>query len=78
MGQSVTRGIISALRMKEGVSVIQTDAAINMGNSGGPLINASGEVVGMNTWAIDKEIGEGIGVAISASEIKRFLDYVMN
>jgi serine protease Do len=64
---SVSHGIISALgRSSEGLNIrsdfIQTDAAINFGNSGGPLVNMKGEVVGINT-AITAQ-GSGIGFAV--------------
>ena len=72
VGQTVTQGIISALGRSElGLTTfenfIQTDAAINPGNSGGALINARGEVIGINT-AIFSETGKstGIGFAIPA------------
>lgn len=77
---SVTAGIISATgreiqasdqggNMRETLSgLIQTDAAINFGNSGGPLINLGGEVIGMNT-AIDSS-ASGIGFAIPVNQIK--------
>lgn len=72
VGQTVTQGIISALGRSElGLTTfenfIQTDAAINPGNSGGALINARGEVIGINT-AIFSETGNstGIGFAIPA------------
>lgn len=61
---TITKGIISALRTAEGVRYIQTDAAINFGNSGGPLLNRNGEVVGMNTTILREESAEGIGFAI--------------
>ncbi len=49
---TITRGTISALRMDyKGVPVIQTDAAITMGNSGGPAVNVKGEVIGISTYA---------------------------
>ena len=78
--QTVTSGIISALNagMKvEGrkyAKLIQTDAAINQGNSGGPLLNLDGKVVGVNT-AIFSPSGafSGLGFAIPASEVKRAL-----
>ena len=71
--QSVTHGIVSAIDRKQlGVATfenfIQTDAAINHGNSGGALINAAGELVGINTAVIAKNLDatgvEGIGFAI--------------
>lgn len=72
-GPSVTLGVISALGrtlpVERGVTLydlIQTDAAINPGNSGGPLINLSGEVVGINTMVIRDVVTEGIGFAVSA------------
>jgi S1-C subfamily serine protease len=60
---SVTRGIVSALR--EGL-YIQTDAAINHGNSGGPLITRTGQVVGINTFMLRNRHAEGLGFAIRA------------
>lgn len=77
---SVTAGIISAIGREIHASdqggssaetlsgLIQTDAAINFGNSGGPLINLAGEVIGINT-AIDTE-ATGIGFAIPANQLK--------
>ena len=59
---TITKGIVSALRTSTGVSYIQTDAALNPGNSGGPLLNLKGEVVGMNTSGRDD--ADGIGFAI--------------
>jgi S1-C subfamily serine protease len=70
LGQTVTQGIISATgRGRLGVSTfenfIQTDAAINFGNSGGALVDARGELVGINTAIIARNAGiEGIGFAI--------------
>ena len=66
---TVTRGIVSAFRTYGGVAYVQTDAATNPGNSGGPLLNLKGNVVGMNT-SILREIqgrdydAQGIGFAI--------------
>lgn len=82
--QTVTAGIVSALRQSlpvEGrryANMIQTDAAINRGNSGGPLLNINGEVVGVNA-AIYSPSGAsaGIGFAIPAAELRRALGYLM-
>lgn len=78
--QTVTSGIISALNASLSVEgrklekLIQTDAAINHGNSGGPLLNLKGEVVGLNT-AIASPTGvfAGMGFAVPASEIRKVL-----
>ncbi len=70
---TVTRGIVSALNRPNSVSsdrrspgrFIQTDAAINPGNSGGPLVNAHGEVIGINTFLVSETGGfSGMGFAI--------------
>ncbi|MCX8167332.1 MAG: Do family serine endopeptidase, partial [Candidatus Micrarchaeota archaeon] len=79
--QTVTSGIISAIRQrvriegKEYKEFIQTDAAINRGNSGGPLCNLEGEVIGINT-AIYAPTGvfSGIGFAIPINRAKEILD----
>jgi len=75
---TVTTGIVSALdREVETVSahlrrVIQTDAAINPGNSGGPLVNAAGEVIGVNTAIAGN--AEGIGFAISIDHARPVIE----
>jgi len=83
---SVTVGVISAfhrsVRTGEGTTgvykdMIQTDAAINPGNSGGPLVNALGEVIGINTFIISGSGGSmGIGFAIPISRVKHIVDEV--
>ena len=70
VGQTVTMGIVSALgRGGFGINnyedFIQTDAAINVGNSGGPLVDAEGRLVGINTWIISETGGSvGLGFAV--------------
>lgn len=70
IGRSITAGNSGESEQLEGV--IQTDTAINPGNSGGPLLNVTGQVLGINT-AIDRE-GQLIGFAIPASDAKFALD----
>ena len=80
-GQSVTSGIVSALKRQIGESeaeYIQTDAAINPGNSGGALLNANGEVIGINTAKLSDEKIEGMGYAIPISDVSDILNDLMN
>ena len=55
---TITKGVVSALRTVRNIPHIQTDAAMNPGNSGGPLLNTNGEVVGMNTFVLRDIQGE--------------------
>ncbi|MBR5329696.1 MAG: trypsin-like peptidase domain-containing protein [Firmicutes bacterium] len=72
---SVTTGIISALNRQvefdDGsvYNYIQTDAAINSGNSGGPLVNMQGQVIGINAAKIDTSVAEGMGFAIPIDDV---------
>jgi serine protease DegS/serine protease DegQ len=82
IGQTVTMGIISALQRQLSLSpyedFIQTDAAINSGNSGGALVNAAGQLVGINTAMLDRDVGaQGIGFAIPVQTAKRVLDQIV-
>ena len=73
---TITRGIVSAKDRKLpqfGFKLIQTDAAINQGNSGGPLINTAGQVIGINTMTIDKRLAEGLNFAIAINEVKALI-----
>lgn len=78
--QSVTEGIVSATgRSGGGIGNIndflQTDTAINQGNSGGPLLNIYGEVIGINTWIASQSGGsQGLGFAIPVNNIKHAID----
>ena len=67
---SFTKGIVSAVRLNG--RLIQHDAAINQGNSGGPLIETTGCVVGMNTFGIADS--EGLGLAIASDNIQEFIN----
>jgi serine protease Do len=83
-GQSVTTGIVSAKNRKlddssdDAVDLIQTDAAINPGNSGGALLNMNGEVVGINSAKMASTEVEGMGYAISISDVADVLEKLMN
>ncbi|HBZ53358.1 MAG TPA: serine protease [Eubacterium sp.] len=83
-GQSVTSGVVSAkgrtvtIEGTEYSNLIQTDAAINPGNSGGALINAQGEVIGINSCKLAQEDVEGIGYAIPVSEVMDIIEDLMN
>ena len=80
LSSTVTKGIISAtsrsVAVESGVTMnlIQTDAAINAGNSGGPLVNTKGEVVGINSSKISGEAVEGIGFSIPINDIKEKIE----
>ena len=83
-GQSVTTGVISALNRKiensnseEGTSLIQTDAAINPGHSGGALLNMRGEVIGINSNKIGGSSIEGMGYAIPISTARPIIEDLM-
>jgi len=80
LNQTVTLGIVSALgRANVGITqyedFIQTDAAINPGNSGGALINARGELIGINTAIFSQSGGyQGIGFAVPSNLVRRVVD----
>lgn len=90
-GQSVTTGVISALdrtvdstdettgeTVSSDAKLIQTDAAINPGNSGGALVNASGEVIGINSSKLVGTTVEGVGYAIPISDVSDLIQELMN
>lgn len=90
-GQSVTTGVVSALdrsvastnartgqTQENSVNLIQTDAAINEGNSGGALVNVNGEVIGINSAKLIGESVEGIGYAIPISDVSDLIQGLMN
>ena len=84
---SVTSGIVSALNRQitineKNMTLIQTDAAINAGNSGGPLLNSCGQVIGINSAKMSSSYGsasvEGLGFAIPIREAKVIIDDLIN
>ncbi|MGB8475138.1 MAG: trypsin-like peptidase domain-containing protein [Candidatus Acidiferrum sp.] len=73
---SVTKGVVSAVGKFPNAGPgtwIQTDAPVNPGNSGGPLLNSRGEVIGINTQKLIKKNVTGIGFALSASDVLQVL-----
>ncbi len=83
LGQTITAGIVSAVG-RSGLSLesyedfIQTDAAINIGNSGGALINLKGELIGINTAIFSGRGGNiGIGFAIPVNMARRIMDQIL-
>jgi serine protease Do/serine protease DegQ len=84
IGQTVTSGIVSALR-RSGLGIegfedfIQTDASINPGNSGGALVTLGGELIGINTAIIDRGGGNvGIGFAIPTNMVRQVMDQLIS
>lgn len=85
---SVTSGIVSALNRQitineKSMNLIQTDAAINSGNSGGPLVNSCGQVIGINSAKMSSSYSssasiEGLGFAIPIDEAKIIIDDLIN
>jgi S1-C subfamily serine protease len=83
LSQTVTQGIVSATgRGRLGVAdfedFIQTDAAINFGNSGGALINPDGELIGINTAVLSQALGtDGISFAIPVNMVRGVMDQII-
>ena len=81
LGGTVTAGIISARNRSIGLSryedYIQTDASINSGNSGGPLFDMNGDVIGINTAILDKGGSIGIGFSIPSNSAKKVVDQLI-
>ena len=70
---TLTGGRVSQLRLQKRsarqIHIIQTDAALNPGNSGGGLYDKSGTLIGINTWTNDKRFSEGIGFSIGLNSL---------
>jgi serine protease Do len=69
LGWTHTEGVISQLRLQDRggwrIRIVQTSAAVNPGNSGGGLYDKNGMLIGINTWANDRRVSEGISFAIA-------------
>ncbi len=84
LGLTITCGVVSALNREvsdgEGTTYkcIQTDAAINSGNSGGALVNSKGQVIGINTLKVSSTGVEGIGFAIPINSTTNVVDELIN
>lgn len=85
--RTVTEGIISGVNRtievstsegKWDMNVLQTDAAINPGNSGGPLINSSGQVIGINSLKISQTGVESLGFAIPSNDVEPIVDQLLD
>jgi len=81
LGGTVTSGIVSARNRSIGLSryedYIQTDASINQGNSGGPLFNLDGDVIGINTAILGQSGSIGIGFAIPSNSAEKVIDQLI-
>ena len=81
LGGTVTAGIVSARNRSIGLSryedYIQTDASINQGNSGGPLFNLNGDVIGINTAILGQSGSIGIGFAIPSNSAQKVIDQLI-
>ena len=83
LGQTVTQGIVSATgrgnpQLARFADFIQTDAAINFGNSGGALIDVHGELIGINTAVLAQNLGtEGIGFAIPVNLVRGVMEEIL-
>lgn len=84
LGETVTQGIISAKERSHADNqrdLFQTDAAINPGNSGGPLVNLTGEIIGINAsiYSVDKENPsfQGVGFSIPSNDVREALEQIV-
>jgi hypothetical protein len=74
LSNTVTRGIVSAVREVGNITLLQTDAAINPGNSGGPLVDRSGLVIGINSLAVAAQAGQGLAFAVAIDHASDLLN----
>ena len=78
LSNTVTRGIVSAVRQVGNITLLQTDAAINPGNSGGPLVDRSGLVIGINSLAVAAQAGQGLAFAVAIDHARDLLNGQVN
>jgi serine protease Do len=81
-GITATKGVVSDVNKEidvngNNLNVLQTDAAINPGNSGGALINAKGEVIGINTAKLSSDTAESIGYSITSNDVKTIVEKII-
>ena len=76
---TVTKGIVSAVRYDPALQaqVIQSDAPINFGNSGGPMLSLKGSVLGINTYKFTEDEAEGLGFAVAATTVQERLSTLL-
>ena len=70
---TVTRGIVSAVRQLGAVTLVQTDAAVNPGNSGGPVLDRGGRVVGIATMGVKPSVAQGLSFAVAIEHAEALL-----
>jgi len=77
LGQSISKGIVSGVRKNDGIELIQSDVSVNAGNSGGALVNKSGQLVGIVNWKLAGFGVEGISFITPAHMIMNslYIDY---
>src|SRR5690606_2933229 len=66
--QTVSRGVLSSIRVVNGRRLIQTDAAVSPGNSGGPMLNENGEVIGIVSFKLSRPLAEGLSFALAIDD----------
>jgi len=74
LGHTVTKGIVSSVRrLTSGVKILQTQTPVSQGNSGGPLFNSAGEVVGIVSFQVRPELGQNLNFAVAVNELHGML-----
>jgi len=71
---TVTRGIVSAIRQIGAVTLVQTDAAVNPGNSGGPVLDRQGHVIGIATMSVRSAVAQGLSFAVAIDHAQALLE----